>query len=73
MRLTKKSKPSKTGGLSSNSGTASPGTNSARCTSSSIVDGAIRTRTPAPWAMSTSTTARSCGKSGSAMMTSSMR
>ena len=46
VRLSTKSKPSKTGGRSSNSGTVAPGTNSARCTRISIVDGAIRTVTP---------------------------
>ena len=46
VRLTKKSMPSKTGGRSSNSGTEAPGTNSARWTRISIVEGAIRTVTP---------------------------
>ena len=46
MRLSTKSTPSKTGGRSSNSGTDWPGTNSARWTRISVVDGAIRTRTP---------------------------
>ena len=62
--------PSKTGGRSSNSGTDWPGTNSARWMRISIVDGATRTVTPRWWHWSTSSTARSCGKSGSAMMTS---
>ena len=70
VRLTKKSMPSKTGGRSSNSGTDAPGTNSARWTRISIVDGATRTVTPRWWQVSTSSTARSCGKSGSAMITS---
>ena len=46
VRFSAKSIPSKTGGLSSNSGTDSPGTNSARWINISIVEGAIRTRTP---------------------------
>src|SRR3954471_22540906 len=45
VRLTAKSMPSNTGGRSSKSGTAWPGTNSARWTRISIVDGAMRTRT----------------------------
>src|SRR5690348_17461346 len=45
-------------------------TNSARWTRISIVDGAIRTRTPRWWASSTSSTASRWGKSGSAMMRS---
>ncbi len=69
-RLTTKSKPSKTGGRSSNSGTDAPGTNSARLTRISIVEGATRTVTPRWWQVSTSSTARSSGKSGSAMITS---
>ena len=73
VRLSAKSTPSKTGGPSSNSGTDWPGTNSARWIRISIVEGARRTRTPRWWHWSTSSTASSCGKSGSAMMTSSMR
>jgi hypothetical protein len=73
VRLMKKSMPSNTGGRSSNSGTDAPGTNSARWTRISIVEGAIRTVTPRWWQVSTSSTARSCGKSGSAMMTSWIR
>ncbi len=46
VRLMKKSMPSNTGGRSSNSGTEAPGTNSARWTRISIVEGAIRTVTP---------------------------
>ncbi len=73
VRLSAKSMPSNTGGPSSNSGTDWPGTNSARWIRISIVDGARRTRTPRRWHWSTSSTASSCGKSGSAMITSSMR
>ena len=72
-RFSAKSMPSKTGGLSSNSGTDCPGTNSARWTRISIVDGATRTRTPRWWQTSTSSTASCWGNAGSAMMTSSMR
>ena len=57
MRLIAKSTPSKTGGLSSNSGSAWPGTNSTRSIRISIVDGATRTRTPCWWQRSTSSTA----------------
>ena len=71
VRLTAKSIPSKTGGLSSKSGTDWPGTNSARWIRISIVDGAIRTTTPRWWQVSTSSTACCWGKAGSAMMTSS--
>ena len=46
VRLTAKSIPSKTGGFSSKSGSACPGTNSTRSIRISIVDGATRTRTP---------------------------
>ena len=70
MRLSAKSIPSNTGGRSLNSGTVWPGTNSARSIRISIVDGATCTVTPRWWQMSTSSTARSCGKSGSAMITS---
>ena len=73
VRLSAKSIPSKAGGPSSNSGTDWPGTNSARWIRISIVDGARRTRMPRRWHWSTSSTAASWGKSGSAMMTSSMR
>ena len=38
--------PSKTGGRSSNSGTDWPGTNSAWWIRTSVVEGAMRTRTP---------------------------
>ena len=62
--------PSNTGGRSVNSGTVWPGTNSARSIRISIVDGATWTVTPRWWQTSTSSTARSCGKSGSAMITS---
>ena len=67
-----KSTPSNTGGLSSKSGSAWPGTNSTRSMRISIVDGATRTRTPWRWQRSTSSTASSCGKSASAISTSSM-
>ncbi len=53
-----------------NSGTDSPGTNSARSMRISIVDGATWTVTPCWWHRSTRSSARSCGNSGSAMMTS---
>ena len=46
-RLTTQSRPAKTGGRNSKSGTPWPGTYSARCVSSSAVDGAMRTFTPA--------------------------
>ena len=62
--------PSNTGGRSVNSGTVCPGTNSARLMRISIVDGATLTVTPRWWHWSTSSTACSCGKSGSAMITS---
>ena len=65
--------PSNTGGRSVNSGTVWPGTNSARSNRISIVDGATWTVTPRRWQRSTSSTARSCGKSGSAMITSCTR
>jgi hypothetical protein len=71
VRLRAKSMPSNTGGPSSNSGTDWPGMNSARWIRISIVDGARRTRTPRRWHRSTSSTASSCGNSGSAMITSS--
>ena len=64
VRLSAKSTPSKTGGLSSNSGSAWPGTNSTRSIRISIVDGATRTRTPCWWQRSTSSTASSCGEVG---------
>ena len=72
MRLITKSRPSNTGGLSSNSGSARPGTNSTRSIRISIVDGATRTRTPLRWQRSTRSTASSSGKSGSAISTSSI-
>ena len=56
-----------------NSGTVWPGTNSARSIRISIVDGATCTVTPRWWQRSTSSTARSCGNSGSAMITSWIR
>ena len=71
VRLIAKSMPSKTGGRSVNSGSVWPGTNSARCDRIPIVDGATWTvdaALVADW--STSSTACSCGKSGSAMITS---
>ena len=71
VRLIAKSMPSKTGGLSSNSGSAWPGTNSTRSIRISIVEGATRTRTPCRWQRSTSSTASAWGKSGSAISTSS--
>ena len=72
LRFTTKSMPSKTGGLSSNSGSDWPGTNSTRSIRISIVDGATRTRTPWLWQRSTSSNAWSCGKAGSAIRTSSI-
>ena len=72
MRLSAKSTPSNTGGFSSNSGSAWPGTNSTRSIRISIVDGATRTRTPCWWQRSTSSTASSWGKSASAISTSSI-
>ena len=72
MRLIAKSTPSKTGGLSSNRGSAWPGTNSTRSIRISIVDGATRTRTPCWWHWSTSSTASLWGKSASVISTSSM-
>ena len=71
-RLTTKSMPSNTGGLSSKSGSDWPGTNSIRSIRISIVDGATRTRMPFWWQRSTSSTACSCGNSGSVISTSSM-
>ena len=71
VRLTTKSRPSKTGGLSSNRGSDWPGTNSIRSIRISIVEGATRTLTPCSWQRSTSSTASSCGNSGSAIRTSS--
>ena len=71
VRLTTKSMPSKTGGLSSNRGSDWPGTNSIRSIRISIVEGATRTFTPCSWQRSTSSTASSCGNSGSAISTSS--
>jgi hypothetical protein len=59
LRLTTKSKPSRTGGLTSSSGTPSPGTSSVRRVSTSIVVGATQTRTPWVRQRSTSSTARS--------------
>ena len=64
LRLIAKSTPSKTGGLSSNSGSAWPGTNSTRSIRISIVDGATRTRTPWRWQRSTSSTASVLGEVG---------
>ena len=72
VRLMAKSTPSKTGGFSSNSGSACPGTYSTRSIRISIVDGATRTRTPWRWQRSTSSTASSSGKSASAINTSSI-
>ena len=46
MRLIAKSTPSNTGGFSSNSGSAWPGTYSTLSIRISIVEGATRTRTP---------------------------
>ena len=65
--------PSKTGGLSSNSGTDWPGTSSCRWVMISIVVGAIRTATPRSWQRSTSSNASRWGKSGSAITTSCTR
>ncbi len=72
VRLINQSAPSNTGGFSSNSGSVWPGTNSTRSIRISIVDGATRTRTPWRWQRSTSSTASLCGKSGSAIRTSSI-
>ena len=73
VRFSAKSIPSNTGEPSSNRGTDCPGTNSARWIRISIVDGASFTLIPRWWHWSTSSTASSWGKSGSAMISSSMR
>ena len=63
VRLTIQSAPASTGGRSSKSGAPWPGTYSPRCTSSSVVFGASRTRTPRLCAASTIASTRSSSRS----------